>query len=141
MWVDLLVANLCCVDQTGELVRLCLIAYSRKSCLDFLQRVESSYAFSDFARQWWDGLSPHRRGFSPSNFFSSIGDIGMIGDNALVSLANGDKSVWLSSFVDIFFHLENTFRLSIEEAIEVLYPICLVVEPYKYHMVLTGWIQ
>lgn len=121
-------------------MRVCEIGYFRKSCLDFLNRVANTFGFRERVLGWWRSLPSYQQGFSAETFFQNVGDYGVLEGKALVSRANADKSVWLSPFVDTFLHLDEKFQLSLQEAIEVLYPICLLVEPFKYWMVLDSWI-
>jgi len=141
---ELLVASHLFVDHLRsppEVVRAVEVAYPRKSVLDFIHRVAQLWVFQQEVKGWFDSLPLYRQGFDAPSFFSNVGDHGILEGRALICRANADKSIWLSSFVDTFFLLDEKFALSLEEAIEVLYPICLLVEPYKYRMILCGWIE
>ena len=141
----LVVASQIFVDESRnngpELVRVAEIGYCHKPCCDFLNRVSQSFGFRELVLQWWHGLPAYRQGFSPETFFQNVGDYGILEGKALVCSANADKCVWLSPFVEAFLRLHDKFCLSLEEAIEILYPICLLVEPYKYWKVLNQWIM
>jgi len=89
--------------------------------LNFIHRVAQLWVFQQDVKGWFDALLLYRQGFDAPSFFSNVGDYGVLEGRALICRANADKSVWLSSFVDTFFLLNETFSLSVEEAMEILY--------------------
>jgi len=122
-----------------KVVRLVEIAYQRHSCQNYLTRVEDAWPLIRHVGQWFHSLPLHRRGFSPETFFQKVGDVGVLNGMALISRANADKCVWYSPFCDAFLNLHAKFNLSIHEALEILYPIAWLVEPFKYYTILKDW--
>jgi len=99
----LLVASHLFVDHLHlppEVVRAVVVAYPRKSVLDFIHRVAQLWVFQQDVKGWFNALPPYRLGFDAPYFFSNVGDYGVLEGRALICRANADKSVWLSLFVD-----------------------------------------
>ena len=124
-----------------EVFHAVVVAYPRKLVLNFINQVAQLWVFQQDIKGWFDALLPYRQGFDVPSFFSNVGDHGVLEGRALICHMNADKSIWLSLFVDTFFLLNKKFLLSVEEAMEILYPICWLVEPYKYRMILCRWIR
>ena len=135
LWVDHAV-------DPPEVVSLVEIAYNRKSCSDFVNRVQKLWWFLNHVKGWFNTLPTYRQDFDPTSFFENVGDMNVVLEGmALVSHANANKCIWLSAFIHFFFELHEKFGLSLEEALEIMYIVCLVVEPYKFVCIIKGWIK
>ena len=120
--------------------RAAVLAYGRKGNSDAVERVGKTYSFSRHVVDWHTSLPEYRKAFDPSTFFRNVGDYGVLDGIALIGRPNADKCVWLSTFVDVFLRLHACFDLSLEESLEILYPVAFLTEPYKYWIVLQSWI-
>jgi len=121
--------------------RLAVFAYCRKGNFDAIERVRKTYYFTRHVVDWYTSLPEYRKSFNPATFFDNVGDYGILDGIALIGWPNADKFVWLSTFVDAFLRLHEEFVLSLEESLEILYPVALMTEPYKYWCVLHDWIR
>ena len=124
-----------------QLRRMFLAIYYRKSILDYIYRVAMSWCYITHCSRWFTSQPQHRQGVFEESYFANLGDVGILEGVALMSTPNADKSAWLSPFIDTFLNLDRKFNLSLEEALEVMYPICIVTEPFKFWSIVQDWIK
>ena len=128
-------------DDTGKLVRLVYLGYSRKSISDYYLRLNKRALFKQHLLKYSQMLG-ERKVFKLESIVSAPSS-GESSRNLIFTLPHVDKCGFYSIFVSAVFDLMNSTSKSkvwfIQDVLELVLPIGWLITGTHYYMLLKSW--